>query len=103
MTEEEARQVVLLQSHEATGTSAIWTAEDRLWATQQAVASLGEKAAPDRFVATRAGFALQRLLPRDGKAKRWLAQRAWHPAWMALAGVVGFASGLIVDQLGPPD
>jgi len=102
MTENEARQVLLLQAHETGEATALWTADDRAWATRQAVATLGEQAAPERFVATRAVLALQRLLPRDRRAERWLARRAWHPAWAVLALVFGFIAGLAVDQLGPP-
>lgn len=102
MTEEEARRVVLLQAREEGRASPHWTAEDRLWATQQAVATLGERAAPERFVATRAALALPRLTARDRGAARWIARRGWHPAWALLALVCGLAAGLAVDQLGPP-
>jgi hypothetical protein len=102
MTEDEARQVVLLQARESAGASSAWTAEDGSWATRQAVATVGEQAAPERFVVARAVLGLQRLLPRDGAAQRWLARRVWHPAWAVLALVLGFGVGLAVDQLGPP-
>jgi Protein of unknown function (DUF2868) len=103
MTEDEARQVLLLQSHEADAAdSAVWSADDRRWATRQAVAALGEQAAPERFVVARAAIALQRLLPRDAAGRRWLGRRAWHPAWVALAGALGLLAGLAADQLGTP-
>lgn len=102
MTEFEARQVLLLQAHEAAAPSPLWNAEDRSWATRQAVATVGEDAKPERFVVARAVLALQRLLPRDAAGRRWLARRAWHPAWVLLALVLGFVAGLAADQLGPP-
>ncbi|WP_425261790.1 DUF2868 domain-containing protein [Rubrivivax sp. RP6-9] len=102
MTEHEARQVLLLQSHETAGPTAVWTAEDRAWATQQAVATAGDRAPPERFVAVRAALALPRLLPRDRAAQRWMGRRAWHPAWVLLALLGGLAAGMAVDQLGPP-
>ncbi len=102
MTEEEARRVVLLQSHEEGRASPHWRAEDRLWATQQAVATLGERASPERFVATRAALAMPRLVERDPRAKRWLARRGWHAAWVLLALAGGLFAGLALDQLGPP-
>lgn len=112
MTEDEARRVLLVQAHEpallagtARGDAALqrlWSPEDRAWATRQALAAVGEKAAPEAFVVTRAGVALQRLLPRAPEAQRWLDRRIWHPAWVVLALVVGFLGGLVVDQLGPP-
>ena len=107
MTEDEARQVLLLQAHEsppapAHAGRAPWSAEDRAWATRQALAAVGEQATPERFVLARTALALQRLLPRAPAAQRWLWRRAWHPAWVVLALVLGFAAGLAVDQLGPP-
>lgn len=112
MTEDEARRVLLVQAHEpamlpgaARADEALlrlWSPEDRAWATRQALAAVGEKAAPAAFVVARAGAALQRLLPRAPQAQRWLDRRVWHPAWVVLAVVVGFISGLVVDQLGPP-
>ncbi len=102
MTEQEARQVLLLQSRENGPASPHWSADDRTWATRQAVATVGEQATPERWVVARAVVALQRLLPRDPAAQRWLSRRGWHAAWVLLALVLGFAAGVVVDQLGPP-
>lgn len=107
MNEDEARQVVLLQAREQgsdpVGThTPLWTAEDRSWATRQAVSAVGEEAGPERLVLARTAVALQRLLPRDASGKAWLQRRAWHPAWVVLAGVLGLVAGLVVDQLGLP-
>ncbi len=102
MTEDEARHVLLLQSRESAMADAMWSAEDRSWATRQAVATVGEGATPERFVVARAVVALQRLLPRDRAALRWLSRRGWHPAWVGLAMVLAFAAGVLADQLGPP-
>lgn len=101
MTETEARQVVLLQAHETQG-GRHWSDEDRRWATQQAAAVVGEQGSPERFVVARAALGLQRLLPRDASARRWLERRAWHPAWVWLGAVVAAVAGLAADQLGPP-
>ena len=102
MTEDQARQVMLLQAQESAGDAPQWQLEDRRWATRQAVATVGEQAAPETFVVARAALALQRLLPRDPAAQRWLGRRAWHPAWVALALLLGLVAGLAVDQLGLP-
>ncbi len=102
MTEEEARRVLLLQARETDGASALWSAEDRRWATRQAADAVGDDASPERFVVARAAVALQRLLPRDAAGQRWLVRRGWHAAWVLLAVVAGFAAGLAADQLGQP-
>lgn len=102
MTEDEARQVLLLQSREAGDPTPAWSADDRAWATRQAVATVGDDAPPERFVVARAVIALQRLLPRDRDAQRWLARRGWHAAWVWLAALAGLMAGLAADQLGPP-
>lgn len=101
MTEDEARRVVLLEAHENPPGSG-WNADDTRWATRQALATLGEGATPERFVATRAALAMPRLAERTPAAARWLARRGWHPAFVALAVGAGFALGLAADQLGAP-
>ncbi|HET7795943.1 MAG TPA: DUF2868 domain-containing protein [Rhizobacter sp.] len=103
MTEQEARQVLLLQAHEGDSAGKHWSTEDGLWATRQAAAVVGEQATPERFVVARAAIALQRLLPRDASAQRWLERRAWHPALVWLGGLAGFVAGVVVDRLGPPE
>ena len=111
MTEDEARRVLLLQAVETTTAAAPapgrvpsgpWAADDRHWATQQAVATVGEDASPEGFVVARAVIAMQRLLPRDSAAQRWLSRRGWHPAWVVLALLLGLVAGVLADQLGPP-
>jgi hypothetical protein len=102
MTEQEARQVLLLQAHEAEA-GPHWSAQDRAWATQQAVAVVGEQATPERFVVARAAFAIQRLRQRDASAVRWLDRHPWHPAWVWVGALFGFIAGLVADQLGPPE
>lgn len=107
MTEDEARQVLLLQARESSADhldpgASTWTAEDRSWATRQAVSAVGEQATPERLVLARTALALQRLLPKDAAARAWLQRRVWHPAWAVLAAVLGLVAGLAVDQLGPP-
>jgi hypothetical protein len=102
MTEDQARQVLLVQSREGAAASPHWNAADRDWATRQALANAGEGATPDAFVSTRAALAMQRLLPRDRTASAWLARRWWHAGWVLVALAVGFIAGVAVDQLGPP-
>ena len=101
MTEDQARQVVLLQAQETAPENPHWSMEDRAWATRQALATVGDSAAPEVFVSARATLALQRLLPRDRTAQRWLARRGWHTAGPWLAVLIGLAAGVGMDQLMP--
>jgi hypothetical protein len=102
MTEDDARRVLLLRAFESPPGDAGWHDEDRAWATRQAIAAVGDGAAPERFVATRATLALTRLLPRAPEAAQWLERRWWHPLWVLLALLLGALAGLAADQLGPP-
>ena len=102
MTEDQARQVLLLQSREADAPSALWAAEDGRWATREAVAAVGDDARPEAFVVARAAAAMTRLLPRDAAGRHWVSRRGWHPAWVGLALLLGGLAGLAADQLGPP-
>ncbi len=102
MTEDQARQVLLLQAQETALSNPHWSLADRAWATRQALTTVGERASAEAFVTSRAALAMQRLLPRDASAQRWLKRRLWHPAWVAVALVLGLVLGLGVDQLGTP-
>lgn len=102
MTEDEARRVLLLRAAETGPEHALWTAEDRAWATRLALQDGGAGAAPERFVAGRARHALQRLLPRDPAARRWLEQRAWRAGWVPLVALAAFIAGAAVDHIGAP-
>lgn len=104
MTEDQARQVVWVLARESAqqGLAAPWTADDRAWATRQALSVVGEDATPAAFVTARAQLAIDRMLPRDQAGQRFLARRWWNPAWVLLAMALGLLAGLLVDQLGPP-
>ena len=99
-----ARRVLLLQAHETSAAdaagNALWTAEDRAWASRLARQTAGAEAGPARFLSERASHALQRLGPRDPAAMRWLANRSWAPAWLAVALCVGLLLGALADRLG---
>ena len=104
MNETQAREVLWVLTRESAppGPAAPWTADDRAWATREALAAVGERATPEAFVTTRARLALGRLLVRDEAGQRFLSRRLWHPAWVLLAMAAGLLAGLLVDQLGPP-
>lgn len=76
MTEDQARQVLMLRAVETApaDAAALWTAADAAWASDEARRRVGEHAGAEGFLAQRAGLALQRLGERDA---------AWHsdPLW----------------------
>jgi hypothetical protein len=100
MTEDEARRVVLVQAHEAGAATPLWTDDDRAWATRAARQDAAPDTGFDRFVVQRARHALERLLPRDTAARRWLERRAWRPAWAVAAALLAFVLGIAVDHIG---
>ncbi|MBK1614109.1 hypothetical protein CKO44_11585 [Rubrivivax gelatinosus] len=100
MTEEEARRVVLIQAAESAGETALWTAEDRAWATRLALQTAGPEAPLEGFALERARHALERLLPRDAAARRWLERRGGHGVGAALLLLAAFVLGAVVDHLG---
>jgi hypothetical protein len=100
MTEDEARRVLLVQAHEAGGATPLWTDDDRTWATRAARQDLGEGGPFEVFVAERARHAMQRLLPRDAAARRWVQPRLPYAALMAGAVLLAFGLGVAADHLG---
>lgn len=99
MTEDQARAVLLLQALEAQPPTALWTAEDRDWATRAAAQDLSADAPRDARLAERARLAVQRLAPRDRGIQRLLAAPGWRPAWVLGAGALGLLAGVASDAL----
>lgn len=99
MTENQARAVLLLQALEAQPPSALWTAEDRDWATRAAAQELPADAPRDVRLAERARLAMQRLAPRDRAVQRLLSAPGWRAAWVAGAGALGLLAGVASDAL----
>jgi hypothetical protein len=67
MTEDQARQVLLLRAVETApaDSPALWTPADATWASDEARRRVGEHAKAEAFLAQRAELALQRLSERD--------------------------------------
>ena len=99
MNETEARKTLLLRAFEAPLT-APWTEADRDWASRQALLKVGSQASPDRLIATRAGFAAERLAEREPAVGAALGATAQHAGLGALLLVVAFAAGVGLDSLG---
>jgi len=93
---------VLVQAHEHGAPTSVWTDEDRAWATRAARQDAGDGVPFERFLVMRARHALERLLPRDAAARRWVARRAWRPAGVLLAALAAFGLGVAIDRIGAP-
>jgi len=76
-----------------------WSEDDRAWATRLALDDAAAKGDAEAFVVRRAHHALQRLGPREPAAATWLARRLWRWRWLAWAGAIGFALGLLADSI----
>ena len=99
MTEDDARAVLLLQTVEAQAPGALWTAEDRQWATRAAAQDLAADAPRAARMVARARLAMQRLAPRDAALARLLGSRLWRPAWLPVAALLGVLLGALSDGL----
>jgi Protein of unknown function (DUF2868) len=100
MNEAAAREVLLVQAFEADAAdNALWTAEDRAWASR--VASENAADAPaQRFIAERAHHALQRLAPREPAVRASLARRLWRRRWIAVVVLAALLLGAVADHIG---
>ena len=102
MNEAAARQVTLLEACESVQpASPSWSDDDRAWADRVAMEAAGAAATPDDFLAQRAGHAMQRLVPREPAAARWLAQPLWRKRWGAVVALIAFVQVLLADGLNP--
>lgn len=99
MDESTARRLVLVRAFDQ-AQSPLWTPEDASWATRLAGETAQADAPAARFLAERARHALERLLPRDRSAARWLAASGWRWSWLFVALALGAVIGLAADVLG---
>ena len=91
----------MVQAYETgPGESTPWKAEDGVLATRLARETTPPDAAPERYLDERARHALHLLAPRDKTVARALDRRLWRADWVALALLLGAASGLAMDALG---
>jgi hypothetical protein len=101
MTEAEAREVTLLQAFEtAQPPSPSWGDDDRRWADRVAQEAIAGDAPAAAFIAGRARHAMQRLLPRETAAARWLGRPVRDGSWLGIVAVVSLALGLFADAIG---
>ena len=102
MNEAAAREAVLVRAIETTDAGrAVWSDEDRAWATRAAAEIAGSDAAPDAFIARRASLALERVQTRHpafGRALRAVTWRSWIAPALAVAA---FALGIAATRSGP--
>jgi hypothetical protein len=100
MNETSALEVTLLQAFEtAQPASPHWTADDSAWATR--LASASNKSPSDaHFIAQRAQHAMQRLLPREAGAAKWLSALTSPRPWWLLVVAVAVLIGLFADSIG---
>jgi hypothetical protein len=98
MTESEAREVLVVQAHDA-APGALWTAEDAVWASRLADESVSDDAPAERWAVARARHALQRLQPRVPAIAAWLRLPMWRERWLAVPVVLGVLAGAFTDAV----
>jgi hypothetical protein len=103
MNEAAAREVVMVRAVETMDAQrALWSEDDREWASRAAAEVVGANAASESFLARRATLALERLGTRAAAIPRALKATTWRP-WIGYVAVaVAFVLGLAVDRIGPP-
>lgn len=109
MNESSAIEITLLQAFETAQPASVnWTNEDAAWATRLASSETkmdesgddsSTAASEERFVARRAHHAMQRLLPREATAAKWLRLRGSSGPMLVLVVAVAFILGLLVDSI----
>ena len=103
MNETAAREVVLVRAVESTEAGrALWSDEDRAWASRAAAEVVGAGAPLERFVARRASLAIERLSGAHAEIGRALRAATWRP-WVGTALVLAaLAASFAVDRIGTP-
>jgi hypothetical protein len=103
MDEAAAREVVLVRAVESTEAGrAVWSDEDRSWASRAAAEVVGAGAPPERFIARRASLAIERLSVEHAAVKRALRAATWRPWVGTIVVLAAFAVGFVVDRIGTP-
>ncbi|MGE0313285.1 MAG: DUF2868 domain-containing protein [Lautropia sp.] len=99
MNEHDARQALLVRAIESAPRTALWTDDDRDWASREAARLEGENADTQAFVARRAASAVERLSTRSPGIASMLHALAWRP-WAVPACMLGaFLLGLLLDAV----
>lgn len=79
---------------------AIWTDAERAWASRSAAEAVGEKAAPENFVAKRASLLLEKLDDRNQMLLAQIRGMHWQP-WYGWAAIVAAGIlGVLIDRIG---
>ncbi len=99
LEEAAARRLLLVEALEAQP-SALWSADDRAWATRLARQTLPAGADDAACLTERCRHVLQRLRTRDAALADAPESRGWRAGWLLLAALLGLAAGLLVDAVG---
>lgn len=101
MNEAAAREVVFVRALETTETGrALWSDEDRAWASRAAAEVVGAGAPPERFIVRRAALAIERLAEAHPAVRRALLAATWRSWVGTILVLAAFAAGFAVDRIG---
>lgn len=101
MLEHFALEVVAVRAIETQDREgSIWTDAERAWASRSAAEAVGEKAAPENFVAKRASLLLEHLGDRNQTLLAQVRGMHWQP-WYGWATVIAAGIlGVLIDRIG---
>ncbi len=100
MTENQAREALLVRAFDRHPPSEIWTESDRHHASQEALRRCGAEAPLDTFIAERAACALRRLDRRHPGINDAVQSLQWRPWIGPVLMLLALLSGLALDAAG---
>jgi len=99
--ESAALKITAVRAVESGGRAqALWTNDDRAWASRAAAGVVGERGAPEAFLAERARLVLQRLAERTKVLPRAVSALRWRPWVGVIVVAAAFVAGVAIDQVG---
>ena len=100
MDEFSAVSVIALRAVETSEQArALWSDEDRAWASRAAAEVVGAESTPEAFVARRAMLAIEKLGTRHPALPRAVRALRWRPWVGTVIVALAFALGVFVDQV----
>lgn len=100
MTEDQAREALLIRAFDRQPSDPVWSEEDRRYVSQEALRRIGPQASPEQFIAERARQGVARLARRQPRLPGVIEALQWR-SWIGpFVLLLALASGLVLDAAG---